>query len=160
RNAVEAQELAERQTLLALETIRTLVREVQDQIGNNPGMQRLKLKLLETALESLEKVPENEATWRLQGQITLGAYVTVGETYLQLGDSEKYFKNIEKARDIIQKAVNREPQGDVAQANLAAVTVTLGRMSLELRRDIQAALAYHEEALKIRRELNGRKLSD
>jgi serine/threonine-protein kinase len=160
RNAVEAQELAEKQTLLALESIRTLVREVQDQIGDNPGTQRLKLKLLETALDSLEKVPENDETWRLLGQITLGAYVKVGETYLQLGDSEKAIKNFEKARDVIEKTVGREPQGDVAQANLAAVNVTLAKMNLEFRRDIKAALAHHEEALKIRRELNGRQLSD
>src|SRR5262249_40547422 len=75
-------------------------------------------------------------------------------------DSENAFKNIEKGRDIIQKMADREPQGDVAQANLAAVHVTLGRMSMELRRDAQAALAHQEAALKIRRELNSRKLSE
>src|SRR5262249_5119281 len=149
RAAVEARELAQKQTMLSLETIRTPVREVQAEIGNNPGMQRLKVKLLETALESLEKVPENEETWRLQGQITAGAYVQVGEIYLQLGDTEQAFKNVEKGRKIIQTAVDREPQGDVAQSNLAAVTFMLGRMSMELRRDMPAALAHHEEALKI-----------
>jgi serine/threonine-protein kinase len=160
QSAEVARELAQRQTMLSLETIRTLVREVQEQIGNNPGMQRLKLKLLETALESLERVPENDETWRLQGQITAGAYVKVGETYLQLGDSEQAFKNIEKGRKIIQQMADREPQGDVAQANLAAVHVMLGRMSMELRRDMQAALVHHKTALKIRRELNSRKVSE
>src|SRR5262249_5106971 len=114
RHAEEARALAQKQTMLSLETIRTLVREVQDQIGDNPGMQPLKLKLLETALESLEKVPENDDTWRLQGQITAGAYVRVGETYLQLGNSEKAFANIEKGRQIIQRMADREPTGDVA----------------------------------------------
>jgi serine/threonine-protein kinase len=160
QNAEDARALAQKQTMLALETIRTLVREVQDQIGDNPGMQELRLKLLEVALESLEKVPENQDTWRLQGQITAGAYVKVGETYQQLGQSEKAFANIEKGRQVIQRIADREPEGDVARWNLAAVHAKLGEMSMELRRDAQAALAHYEIALDIRRELNGRELSD
>ena len=50
-----------KQSALALDAFRTLVDEVQNQIGDSPGMQSLKAKLLETALNGLDQA----ATTRL-----------------------------------------------------------------------------------------------
>lgn len=156
KNAKEAM----KQSKLALESLRTLIREVQMEIGDNPNLQPLKLKLLETALEGLDKVAKSDENSRLLGQTMAGAYMQVGELFQQLGQSEKAFAQYEKCHAIIAGLAAKDPDGDVAQANLAATFTVLGQMSLELRRDVQASLAFYQKGLEIRKKLSQRQLSD
>jgi eukaryotic-like serine/threonine-protein kinase len=156
KNAAEAQ----KQSTLALNAFRTLIDDVQKQIGDNPGQQDLKRKLLETALEGLDKVAKSDENSRLLGQSMAGAYMKMGQLFQGLGQSEKAYSQYEKCHQIIQALAEKDPEGDVAQANLAATYTMLGEMSLELRRDMQASRDFYGKALEIRQALVGRKLSD
>jgi serine/threonine-protein kinase len=144
---------------LAVEAVRTLVREAQKEIGDNPTLQPLKLKLIEMALADLDKVAKTDENSRLLGQVVAGAYMQMGDLFRQLGQSEKAYTQYEKCHKIIAAMVAKEPEGDVGQANLAATLQVLGQMSLELRRDVKAALEFYQQALEIRKNLNQRQLS-
>jgi len=150
---VEAQKNAEevlKQSKLALRSFGTLIDEVQKQIDDSPGTQPLKLKLLETALEGLDKVAKSDEDSRLLGQTMAAAYMRVGQIFQQMGQSEKAFAQYQKCHEIIKALAARDPDGPVAQANLAATYTVLGEMSLELRRDMKASLDYYQQALALR----------
>jgi serine/threonine protein kinase/tetratricopeptide (TPR) repeat protein len=155
--AVAEQKRAEealKQGALALRSFSTLIDEVQKQIGDNPNMQALKLKLLETALAGLDLVARNdkEAAWQL-GQSLAAGYIRIGQLFQQMGQNEKAFAQFQKAHEIIQALADRDPDGPVAQANLASTLTMLGELALELRRDMRASLVYHQKALAIRQAL-------
>ena len=132
---------------------------MQKQIGDNPGTQDLKRKLLETALDGLEKVAKSDETSGLLGQSTAAAYMRMGQLFQEVGLSEKAFIQFQKCHEIVQTMALKEPDSEVRQANLAASFTMLGEMSLQLRRDMPASLGYYQKALTIRRQLNGRQSS-
>jgi tetratricopeptide (TPR) repeat protein len=155
--AVEAQELAETrraeaetQGKLALRSFGTLIAEVQNQIGDSPGMQPLKLKLLDTALKGLDQVAQSDEDSRLFGQTMAAAYMQIGQIFQQMGQSEKAFIQYQKCHKITQALAARDPDGPVAKTNLAASLMKLGEMSMELHRDVTAALNYYQQALALR----------
>jgi eukaryotic-like serine/threonine-protein kinase len=150
---VQARKNAEevlKQGKLALGSFGTLIDEVQKKIGDSPGTLPLKLKLLETALEGLDKVAKNDEDSRLLGQSTAAAYMKIGQLYQQMGQSEKAFAQYQRCHEIVRSMADKDPDGPVAQANLAASLTMLGEMSLELRRDIQTSLDYYQQALALR----------
>ena len=151
--AEAAKEEVLKQSKLALDSFGTLIDEVQKQIGDRPNMQDLKLKLLETALAGLDQVANSDEHSRLQGQSVAAAYMQIGLLFKQAGQSEKAFAQFQKAHEIIQALADRDPDGPVAQANLAATLTMLGEMALELRRDIQASLGYYKKALELRQKV-------
>ena len=151
--AEAAKEEVLKQSKLALDSFGTLIDEVQKQIGDRPNMQDLKLKLLETALTGLDKVASSDEHSRLQGQSVAAAYVQIGLLLKQAGQSEKAFAQFQKAHEIIQALADRDPDGPVAQSNLAATLTVLGETALEHRRDIQAALGYYKQALELRQRV-------
>src|SRR5213078_3097873 len=75
KNADEAM----KQSKLALGSFGTLIDEVQKQIGDSPGTQDLKSKLLETALDGLDKVAKSDENSRLLGQSMAAAYMKMGQ---------------------------------------------------------------------------------
>ncbi|HKB02849.1 MAG TPA: serine/threonine-protein kinase [Gemmataceae bacterium] len=155
----EAQRNAEevlKQGRLALRSFGTLIDEVQKQIGDAPGTQELKLKLLETALEGLDLVAKSDEDARLLGQSMAAAYLRIGHLFRQTGESEKALSQYQKSHEIARVLAAKDPDGPVAQANLAATLIMLGEMTLELRRDVQASLGYYEQALALQRAVAGR----
>jgi tetratricopeptide (TPR) repeat protein len=145
-----------KQGKLALRSFGTLIEEVQKQIGDSPGTQALKLKLLETALDGLDKVAKSDEDSRLLGQSMAAAYMRIGQLFQQTGQSEKAFVQYEKCHAIVKALAAKDPDGPVAQANLAATLTMLGEMSLELRRDVQASLDYYQQALALRKAIAAR----
>ncbi len=151
-------QLALKQSGLALGAYGALIDEVQRVIGDSPGTQEVKLKLLETALAGLDKVAKSDENARLLDQSMAAEYMKMGQLFQQLGQIEKAITQYEKCHEIIRARAEKDPEGDVAQANLAATYTMLGAMSLELKRDMQASLEYYQKALAIRKKLNSRTL--
>jgi tetratricopeptide (TPR) repeat protein len=155
KNADEAVE----QGRLALRAFGTLIDEVQKQIGPTPALQDLKLKLLGTALEGLDKVAKSDEDARLLGQSMAAAYLRMGQLYQQLGHTDKALTQYQKCHAITQALAERDPEGDVAKANLAASLTSLGGVMLELR-DTKSSLDYYQKALALHQDLSTRALSD
>jgi serine/threonine-protein kinase len=151
-----AREVADQQAALALKTIQSLITQVvQVQLGDEPRTQRLKIGLLQTALDGLEK-----ASARAEGltgtsiQATMAsAYINMGFVFKQLGQTEEAFKHFTRGHEIIQARAAAQPNRDAAKSNLAATFTLLGDMSQELRRDMPAAVGHYRKALALREEL-------
>src|SRR5262249_53177158 len=79
-------ELATKQGNLAVHAFYTLVGEVQQQIGDEPGMQHLKLALLESGREGLDKVAKSDDS-KLLGTTTAAAYMKLGNVFQQIGQT-------------------------------------------------------------------------
>src|SRR5262249_53762687 len=153
-------EVARKQSNLALLSIHTLVGQVQQQIGDEPGMQPLKLKLLETALDGLDKVAKSDEDARLLGQTIAGTYMQTGFVFQQMGQTEKAFAQYEKCHQITQALLEKDPDGDVALSNVAASHTALGGIILEWRRDVQGSMNHYQQALEILRKLNASEMKD
>src|SRR5262249_8281761 len=138
---------------LALRAFGTLIDEARKEIGDRPGMQPLKLKLLESALVGLDKVASGDEDSRLLGQSTAAAYLKLGQLFQQMGQTEKAFAQIQKSNEIARALAKRDPEGPVAMANLAATLTALGQITLELNRDVQVSLGYYQEALRLRQSV-------
>jgi serine/threonine-protein kinase len=159
KEAEQARDLAVTQSGLALRAFRTLIDEAQKEIGDNPGMQALKGKLLETALEGLDKVARTDEDSRLLGQIMAGAYLRIGQLFQQMGQSDKALTQIQKCHEITSSLAARDPEGIVAQGNLATSYMALGEIVVE-RGDVLASLDYYQKALDLRKDLMGRPLGE
>lgn len=152
--------LAMDQSNLALKAFHTLVGQVQQQIGDEPRMQPLKLKLLESARQGLDNVAKSDEDSRLLGQTTAGAYMQLGDVFRQMGQTEKAYAQYEKCFQITQALLAKDPDGDVALSNVAASHTAMGGIILEWRRDIKASMDHYQKALEINRKLYGRPLQD
>src|SRR5262249_25919132 len=90
-----------KQSRLSLSAFGTLIDGVQQEIGDTPGTQDLKLKLLETALAGLDKVAKSDVDAILLDQSMAAAYMKIGYLFKQLGQSEKAFLQFQKCHEII-----------------------------------------------------------
>jgi tetratricopeptide (TPR) repeat protein len=159
KKAQENAETAVKQSKIALGALGTLIDKVQEQIGDKPGMQDLQAKLLETALEELDKVAKSDEDKRLHSQYIAGAYMKLGNLFRQLGQSEKAFTQYQKCHEIIKSMVERDAErAEVARDNMASTFTVLGEMSRELKHDLRGALDYYRQALEIRKDLTSRPL--
>jgi tetratricopeptide (TPR) repeat protein len=83
----------------------------------------------------------------------------MGQIFRQLGQTEKALAQFQKCHAIARALAERDPEGDVAKANLASSLIELGGVRLELR-DMAASLDCYQKALALHRELSRRTLSD
>jgi serine/threonine protein kinase/tetratricopeptide (TPR) repeat protein len=153
--AEEARNVATEQVALALDTVKTLIHQVQDQLENAPRTQPLKKALLQTAADGLEQVRQR-AKGSTSNEVAI-AFAAVdmkmGLVYRQLGETEEAFKYVLESHKINQEQAKVQPESDRAKSNLAASYTVLAEMSLEMRRDLAASLDYYQKALKLREEL-------
>lgn len=141
--------VAETQSGLALEAFGTLVDEVQRELGDAPGMQKLKESLLSHALEGLTKVASsNDSSSILNRKIEL-AYVRMGDLSRQLGKTEDALKHYQRGFDTSKSLVADYPESDLHKENLAVYHTKLGEIIFELKRDFPKMLEHYRAALAL-----------
>lgn len=152
RAAEEARTVATEQVTLALDTIKTLIHKVQNQLDNAPRTQQLKKELLKSAAEGLDHVRQ-----RAQGANSVEVAYAVaavhwrmGLVFKDLGESEEAFKHIRHCHQINLDQLQAQPASDRAKSNLATSYSILGDMTLELQRDPAASLNYYQDAMRLR----------
>ncbi|HEV3449406.1 MAG TPA: protein kinase [Gemmataceae bacterium] len=153
--AEDARNVATEQVVLALDTVKTLIHKVQDQLENAPRTQALKKALLQTAAEGLEQVSQR-AKGSTSNEVAIAfaaVRMKMGLVYRQLGETEEAFKHVLESHRINEEQAKAQPDSDRAKSNLAASYTVLAEMSLEMRRDLAASLDYYQKALKLREEL-------
>jgi serine/threonine-protein kinase len=155
-NARQAQNNADRATIsaasaneqrnLALESLNTLVVDVQEQLRDTPATFQLKKHLLETAMQGLARISKSaDATHA--GDLSLAdARNRLGDIFLQLGNSaparREYEAALQAATQLVRLAPdNRQAQGVQARAygNLASASLATG--------DWTSALQFAQEAV-------------
>jgi tetratricopeptide (TPR) repeat protein len=154
--AEEARDVANEQVALALDTVKTLIIKVQNQLENTPRTQPLKKALLQTAAEGLEQIRERaQGTNSTEVAIAFASvHMRMGGVYRQLGETEKAFQHVQESHRINLERAQAQPDSDRAQSNLAASYTVLAEMSLEMRRDLATTLDFYQRALRLRQQLH------
>ncbi len=137
---------------LALETLNSLVLNVNEKLGNRPGTLTLKRDILETARAGLEKIARSTEA---QGTVDRGAVVAydqLGALLFDLGRTPEAFRAYERSRDLAAALVEADPDSVQARRDLALAHDKLGDLS-RVNNDIPAAEAAFRQAVAIREEL-------
>jgi serine/threonine-protein kinase len=142
--------VAAEQADLALETVNTLIFEVQHRLSRDPGMQALKRELLQTALKGLQRVAsravgDSKIRWSTEDALT-----RMGELALQLGNSEEAYGYFQRRYEMTKADLDTEPGNARLLERVALASINLGEVSSSVRRDMKKALSYYQEAVKLR----------
>ena len=149
--ATEARDVATRQGELALESQKTLVDDVQRTLENQPRMQDLRRRLLETALKGLAGVVTQDAAGgNSKTVITASAYRRMGDIQLDLGQTEKALE----AYQLCHATVDQLSKEDALPNPHHNLSLSYSNLGEALRRAGNAARAKEHflDALRIRRE--------
>lgn len=102
-NEQAARAIADQQGALALETLRSVVGDIQIKLQHIPAAQRVRQGLLETSLVGLEKVAVNLANSTEVDMCTLLAHRELGDLFLEIGNVGDY-QGVERAKMEFQAA--------------------------------------------------------
>jgi serine/threonine protein kinase/tetratricopeptide (TPR) repeat protein len=150
QKARTSEKLAQQQADLALNTLGLLINKVQKQLVKQPGAQQLKRELLQTALKGLEKV--SGASGAKLRRNTSDAYFQMGGIARELGNSADAHKYWQQYSEMARSALKDNPENERLKLEMAWACRFLGEISIELG-ELKKALAYHQSALALRKEL-------
>jgi serine/threonine-protein kinase len=150
QKAKTSEKLADEQAELALNTLGLLIGKVQTQLGKQPGVQPLKRELLETAMSGLKRVAGG-APGQLRRHIS-DAYLQMGGIARELGNSADASKYWRQHYEMAASALRDSPGNERLKVEMAWACRSLGEISIE-QGDLRKALAYHERALALRKEI-------
>lgn len=156
----QRQTLRERQAArahygLALESLNSLVLDVNQKLGNRPGTLQLKRDILETARAGLEKIANSSEAEGTVDRGAVVAYDQLGDVLYGLGRTPEAFRAYERARDLAGALATAEPGSIRAQRDLARSHDKLGDLS-RFNNDIDAAEASFRRGIAIREQLIAR----
>jgi serine/threonine-protein kinase len=150
QKAIESQKVAANQGRLALDTLKSLMSDVQQELENQPRMQPLRRKLLKTALGGLDQVATKGVDVRVKDLTMAGAYRRMGDIYLDLGQSEQAFKAFQACHEITDE-LHKQKALPNPESNLSFSLSNLGEAARRGGR-LPQAKEYLLSALKIRQE--------
>jgi serine/threonine protein kinase len=150
-NAKDASE----QRKLALETLYTVIRHVEEKLRDAEGMQGLRKEVLQTALDGLKKVSRSAQTAAFADRSMGVALQRMADVYEQLGQTEDALKLYEQSVTIFEKLAASEPENDWLPWNMAISFDRLGSFSKDFRGDAVAGRDYLERSLRLRERLVG-----
>lgn len=153
----QRQTLKERQAArahygLALESLNSLVLDVNQKLGNRPGTLQLKRDILETARAGLEKIAKSSEAEGTVDRGAVVAYDQLGDVLYGLGRTPEAFRAFERARDLAGALAAAEPGSVQAQRDLARAHDRLGDLS-RFNNDIDSAEAGFRRGIAIRQGL-------
>jgi tetratricopeptide (TPR) repeat protein len=145
--------LAAEQADLALETVNTLIFEVQQRLSKDPGLQPLKRDLLQTSLNGLKRVAnraggESKVRWSMED-----ALLRLGELALQFGNSEEAYGYFQRRYEMTRADLDTEPGNARLLERVALACLNLAEVSTSVRRDMKKALALYQEAVRLRTQV-------
>lgn len=179
QRADENARVAGQQRDLTLETLEILVYEIQDSLGDKPGMEQLKEQILNLAIERLNKITrridlaahedeiaafQNEMNSEEIQQYIEGysdgraaaidlnlaiALRRMGDIYRATGHTKEALEQYENSHRIITRLANTDAGWSAVQLALANSHVKLGYIHRRLGQPKQATKSY-EESLRIR----------
>jgi tRNA A-37 threonylcarbamoyl transferase component Bud32/tetratricopeptide (TPR) repeat protein len=146
--------MAAEQADLALQTVNTLIFEVQHRLSKDPGLQPLKRELLRTALEGLQRVADRAGgdSPRIRWS-TEDALMRMGELALQFNNSEEAYGYFQRRYEMTRADLQTEPGNARLLERVAMACVNLAEVSTTVRRDMKKALSLYQEAVTLRTQV-------
>jgi serine/threonine-protein kinase len=155
--AVAAKNLAMEQRGLALNSLKSMVTRVNDQLKGKPGMEKLRKDILRTALEDLDKVAANvEATLSMADSAKAQAHMELGYLFQDVGDTKKAFDHFQQGYNIFHKMAQEDPRHDGVRANMSLALRPMGFLLLKMKGDKEAARDKFLQAKDLLEEIDRR----
>lgn len=126
------------QNNLALDTLQSVLFDVQGKLEDVPAAHSVRRSLLKTAIDGLQKIIRNAETAPEQDHCLVLAHFQIGQIFLNLGNTDQANQYIQRCYEIAQAPMRTDPSDLRAQRDFA--------MSLEGRGDVMLALGKKEAA--------------
>lgn len=168
---------------LALKTLEAVIQDIQTELANMPGAQKLRGRLLDRAMDGIQRLDDKLRTQKRADRSTALALLNMAEVFRQVGSDSgskgpaMANKLYERAIAIFEKLLEESPDraeitGPLAEAYLLygmnlchtddtgwevseASSAELGKRPL-----MQRGLAVHRQAVDLRRQLLGTRPGD
>jgi tetratricopeptide (TPR) repeat protein/tRNA A-37 threonylcarbamoyl transferase component Bud32 len=149
--AEESAAVATERLDLTFDTLDKLIREVQEQLYDQPATAKLRENLLHTALAGLERVNREARGGRADRGIAR-AHDRLGDVYLALGRTAEARQQYEQARAIVDTLLAAEPESFRERRFRFILIAKLGETSLRAG-DTATAHAHCRKAVALAQEL-------
>jgi serine/threonine protein kinase len=122
-------------------------------MGSGPEMIRARDDLLQLLRETVVTLGKDLEGTDVSQFATASAYQQIGDLLVRLGQGREALVQFRKAYDAVKYVADRQPDNDVARANLASILDRLGTISLDLLGDPKEALKLHRQAFDLLQEV-------
>jgi eukaryotic-like serine/threonine-protein kinase len=150
--AVHHAEVAEGQRQLAMDTLETLVTEVQDKLQDSQAYQ-LRRDLLNIALKGFQKVAKKTSDEQLLGWAFAAAHDRFRQLFKQLGSTGDEFQQALLVKKGAEEELAAHPKDIETKANAAVALAEVGDTCLRQQGQRALALQCLRQALRLRQEL-------
>jgi serine/threonine protein kinase/tetratricopeptide (TPR) repeat protein len=149
--AEENATMANERLAVLLDTLDNLVREVQEQLQNQPATIKLQENVVHTAVAGLERVARDAKGTRADRSL-VAAHMRLGNIYLMMGRIAEARQQYEQARAIAETLLEAEPGSTTERRSVCILTQKLGLVSLRAG-DTAQAFALRRKAVDLAQEL-------
>ncbi len=146
RDAIAANRSAEEQRQLALDSLTSLVDQVQTKLANRPGTVKLREELLRSAIAGLDRVTSGDDQTSID-HASINARIQMASLKSILGDSDGAREDAEKVIGLASQRIVQSPDDPIALRDYA--------LSLGLSADSKRRVFAFEEAKPIYQEILG-----
>jgi serine/threonine protein kinase/tetratricopeptide (TPR) repeat protein len=150
-DAEKSAERARRSLELTLNTLDMLIKDVQEELADQPSFLALKQRILDRAQDGLKEVADIEKGAQTDPSMCL-AHQRLGDIFLQLGEFDKAKEQFESCAVSARNWKGTGLERARAERAVCVATGKLGEVSLGLNHT-QSALRYCHEAVRMARDL-------
>lgn len=141
--------IAGTQRQLALDTLNSVVTQVEEQLRDRSELNELRQNVLDLAMGGLEKVSLSAETANFADRTIGAAHQRMGDILLRAGKADGAREQYIKALAIFEKLKNT-PENDLVQWNVALTHDGLGDVCKKQLADEKIAFSHYEKALDCR----------
>jgi serine/threonine-protein kinase len=153
---------AERQSGVALQTLRDVAGGIQRKLQEYPSMQRLQYDLIKLTVDRIDQIKLIAKTSGKQGIpfVRAGAHQQLGITCREMGRWDEAVQNFAVAEKYISEQLAADPDDGFFQEKLAAVKNTIADAHRSHYGNTELARKYFREALELRKQVVKKHPSD
>ncbi len=129
--ATTAQQRAQEDFTLAFDALNNLVYEVQEQLNDQPAVQKLRRNLLKTAIPGLERITSSGEAFRTHESLA-AAHRQLGDVYMEVGQTEDARRAYEQMLNLAEAMEKEDPQSIAVQRVLGVSHRKFGEVSFQL----------------------------
>jgi serine/threonine protein kinase/tetratricopeptide (TPR) repeat protein len=153
--ATESAQVARAQSDLAVESLATLLREVQQKLADRPDVAAVRQDIIKVAMDRLTQVEKGWVTDAGKTERSMAAaYVLMGDLLWEAPNQRaKAAEYYQRCYDLVSALAKANPGSDKARKNLAVATQKMGDVGQFVKNDLNAAREHYERSRQALHEL-------
>ncbi len=137
--AEAAEQVALRQSDVALEALDDMIMKVQDELENTPGGYVPRVQILRSAMRRLERLNDVPATNDRVRRKHILAHMQLGDLHWELAERPRAHEEYLIAYDLARRAYEANPASDKAKSNVLSMSTKLGESEFYYRQNFDEA---------------------